>query len=144
LHDEFLVGVDLTFDGRSAIKLYPDVTPAELENMEIRQRLSRVLSQEALEAMSRCCWTHVYIAKQNKETVLQFHPSDPDDFVARYLPDVARSKIHAAYRGSRLLDMVVSLPESELRRVPAENFSLYYMPGDYWRLLGGAQGFGLA
>jgi LynF/TruF/PatF family peptide O-prenyltransferase len=129
LHDDqLLVGFDLRFDGTSGIKLYPDVTPAELKQAETRARLARVLSPSALEAMERCLWTHVYIARHNAETILQLHPADPDDFVARYLPESGRREIHAVYAGARLLDMVVSLPQGELAHGPARSYALYYMP----------------
>jgi LynF/TruF/PatF family peptide O-prenyltransferase len=129
LHDDqFLVGFDLRFDGTSGIKLYPDVTPAELAQTDTRQRLGRVLSAPALEAMDRCLWTHVYIARHNAETILQLHPADPDEFVARYLPESGCREIHSVYAGARLLDMVVSLPQSELAQGPARDYALYYMP----------------
>ncbi len=128
-HDDFLVGFDLRFDGTCGVKLYPDVRPEELGDSDIRQRLRRFLSSEALTAMGLCLWTHIYLAHHNPDTVLQLHPADPDDFVARHLPPRGR-EIHAAYAGVPLLDMVVAVPERELHTGEVRSFALYYMPAE--------------
>lgn len=127
-HDAFLVGFDLGFDGRTRLKLYPDIEPAELEDERVQERVRTLLSEPALEAMRRCVWTHVYVAERGKDVVLQFHPAEPDDFIARTLPQQAGA-IHAAYAGTELLDMVVSLPSGELGPgAEVRSYGLYYMP----------------
>jgi LynF/TruF/PatF family peptide O-prenyltransferase len=128
LHDEFLVGFDFRFDGRSAIKLYPDVRPWELRDPAHRVILGNALSGEALEAMGRCRWTHIYLARHHAGRVLQFHPAEPDEFVARYLaPEMVRP-VHELYEGTPLLDMVVSVRERDLADRPIRDFTVYYMP----------------
>jgi LynF/TruF/PatF family peptide O-prenyltransferase len=128
IHDELLVGYDLRFDGTTAIKVYPDVRPQELRIPETRQRLAAVLSEPALDAMACCSWTHLYLAKHNPDIVLQFHPSDADEFVHRYVNCRRARKIHEIYRGRHLLDMVVSMQDNKLQRGNVDNYALYYMP----------------
>jgi tocopherol O-methyltransferase len=136
LHGEFLVGFDLRLDGTSAIKLYPDVRPSELQDPGTRERLRQLLSGQALEAMDQCLWTHLYIARHHSGLVLQCHPADPDGFVDRYLGEAVRP-VHELYAGTRLLDMVVSFREREIERLPARDFSVYYMPAETPALMRG-------
>jgi LynF/TruF/PatF family peptide O-prenyltransferase len=128
IHDELLVGFDLRFDGTTALKVYPDVRPQELRIPENRQRLMAVLSERALDAMACCSWTHLYLARHNPSVVLQFHPSDADGFVHRYVDCRRAREIHDVYQGQHLLDMVVSMQDKELERGSVGNFALYYMP----------------
>ena len=128
-HDEFLVGFDLRFDGRSRIKLYPDVRAAELQDPSLRTRLRATLSDTAVGLLELCSWTHVYLA-HNQGTILQFHPESPDDFAENLLPEDPFRRIHAPYCGRRLLDMVVSVSELELARSRPHDFAVYYMPAE--------------
>jgi LynF/TruF/PatF family peptide O-prenyltransferase len=130
LHDELLIGFDLRFDGTSGIKIYPDVRAEQAKDRTVRARLGRVLSARAIEAMKECVWTHVYLAKHNADTVLQFHPADPGAFLARYLPGLAVKRLGRAYAGRRLLDMVASMPDGELAAGDVKTYALYWMPAD--------------
>ena len=130
LHREFLVGFDFRLDGTSAIKLYPDLLPSELQDPGTREKLRDVLSDRALEAMDQCLWTHLYISRHHSGLVLQCHPADPDSFVERYLDRDAVGPVHDLYAGTRLLDMVVAFRERELERLPARDSSVYYMPAE--------------
>ena len=128
LHEEFLVGFDLRFDGTSGVKVYPDVRPAELADPRTFARLGRILPARALEAMRACLWTHVYLGKHNRDIVLQLHPADPDSFVSRYLPKKLGHALHAVYDGCRLLDMVVSVEAGQLAQRAVDRFAIYHMP----------------
>jgi tocopherol O-methyltransferase len=131
IHPEFLVGFDLRLDGRTAIKLYPDVRPWEIEAPAARARLRASLSDRALRAMQKARWTHVYLAAHNQGTILQLHPSDPDGFMREHLDRERSVFIHRHYQATPMLDMVVSVRESELG-LPGgiRDFSLYYMPAE--------------
>src|SRR5262249_25190051 len=67
LHEELLIGFDLRFDGTEAVKIYPDVRPAELDAPERREKLAEALSPASLDAMAQCSWTHIYLAKHNSD-----------------------------------------------------------------------------
>jgi LynF/TruF/PatF family peptide O-prenyltransferase len=127
-HDEFLVGFDFRFDGGCAVKLYPDVRPAEIKDPVVRETVRSALSGEAVDAMERCLWTHIYIARHNSGIVLQCHPAEPDLFIDRYLDQELAGPIHGLYSGTGLLDMVVSFRLGDLGRRPIQDFAVYYMP----------------
>jgi LynF/TruF/PatF family peptide O-prenyltransferase len=128
LHDEFLVGFDLCFDGTTRVKVYPDVRPEELKSPRTFARLGRSLPRPTLEAMRACVWTHVYFGKHNRDIVLQLHPADPDTFVRRYLPREPGHALNAVYDGCRLLDMVVSVEAAQLAQNKVDRFAIYHMP----------------
>jgi len=129
-HEEFLVGFDLGFDSRSAIKLYPDVTRAELDDLEIVGQLSSVVPPAALEAMQESSWAHLCLRKDRPGVVVHLHPVEPDEMVARYVPEALRPKLHDAFAATRLIDMVISAEAAELGSGQLKNFTLYYMPAD--------------
>jgi LynF/TruF/PatF family peptide O-prenyltransferase len=130
IHSTLLLGYDLRFDGTTALKLYPDIREDEFTSAEIQSKLSAVLSTSAREAMAQSHWTHLYLSSRNTDTMLQFHPIKPDEFLANWLPHPLAHGIHRAYADAALLDMVVSLPAKELDRRAIENFTLYYMPAE--------------
>jgi LynF/TruF/PatF family peptide O-prenyltransferase len=130
LHDEFLIGFDLPFGGGCGVKLYPDIRSHELKDPLVRGFLASVLSARALTAMEQCLWTHVYISRNHIGRVLQFHPTDPDGFVERYLDRRLAQPIHDVYRSTSLLDMVVAFREADLENLPIRDFAIYYMPGE--------------
>lgn len=124
LHAPFLVGFDFHLDGKSHIKLYPDLRPEELASRQVTEEFDH----NAIAAMAQCFWTHVYFRRAPAPRKLQFHPREPDVFIERYLDaDLARP-IHSHYQGHALLDMVVAMREDALSRGPARDFALYYMP----------------
>jgi LynF/TruF/PatF family peptide O-prenyltransferase len=128
-HPALLLGYDLRFDGTTVLKLYPDVREDEF-SAEIQSELASVLSVRAREAMAQSHWTHLYLSRRNKDTMLQLHPKDPDEFLGNWLSHPLAYGIHRTYAELPLLDMVVSLPAMELERKAIENFTLYYMPAD--------------
>jgi LynF/TruF/PatF family peptide O-prenyltransferase len=130
LHPTLLVGYDLRFDGTTALKLYPDIREDEFASAEVQSALASVLSVRAREAMAQSHWTHLYLSGRNADTMLQFHPREPDEFLDNWLPHPLAHGIHRAYAGFPLLDMVVSVPATELERNTIDNFTLYYMPAD--------------
>ncbi len=129
LHPTLLFGYDLRFDGTTALKLYPDIREDEFASAEVQVGLS-VFSTSAREAIAQSHWTHLYLSNRNTDTMLQFHPREPDEFLANWLPHPLADGIHRTYADAPLLDMVVSLPARELNRRAIENFTLYYMPAD--------------
>lgn len=129
-HEEFLVGFDMGFDGRSAIKLYPDVTRAELDDLKILGRLSSLVAPEALEAMRESSWTHLCLRNDSPGVLVHLHPVEPDEMVARYVPEAMRHRLHDAFAGTRLIDMVISAEAAELGTGQLKTFTLYYMPAD--------------
>ena len=130
LHGEFLVGFDLRFDGWSAIKLYPDIRPSELRDTATHTRLKGILSNEALEVMGHCIWTHIYIAQHSSGIVLQCHPGDPEGFIDHYIDPQSIRQVHEFYQNTRLMDFVVSFREGDLRRQPIRDCTIYYTPAE--------------
>lgn len=130
LHPALLLGYDLCFDGSSSLKLYPDIRGDEFASAKAQSKLIAGMSVRAQEAMAESYWTHLYLSSRNTDTMLQFHPKDPDTFLADWLPHPLAHGIHRTYSELPLLDMVVSLPAMELDRKAVENFTLYYMPAD--------------
>jgi len=130
VHPTLLLGYDLRFDGTTALKLYPDIREDEFASPEMQSGLASALSARAQEAMAQSHWTHLYLSGRNTDTMLQFHPKEPDEFLRNWLPHPMAHGIHRTYAELPLLDMVVSLPAMELDRKTIENFTLYYMPAD--------------
>ena len=128
VHPALLLGYDLRFDGATALKMYPDVWDEELEVPAIRSRLGGVFSSAAMSVMDEAYWTHVYLSSAEKEPALDLHLKCPDEFVARWLSNPIADRIHRAYTGCPMLDVVAAIPQSELENTVIENFTLYYMP----------------
>jgi LynF/TruF/PatF family peptide O-prenyltransferase len=126
MHDEFLVGFDLHPGGPTRVKLYPDLRPEELTD----PRVTAAFSPAVRDAMAECRRVHVYFPGPNAPRVIQFHPSDPDAFVARYLALELATPVHWRYRGERMLDMVVSFRDAALGNSKIRDFALYYMPAE--------------
>ena len=129
-HDELLIGFDFRLDGRTDLKVYPDFRPPALNTSAKYDSIRRVLNAEALAAANECSWVHMYLSNRKNNIDLQFHPVNPDDFVARFLHQPAAALLHSIYEKSRLLDMVVSTNLFSLSHDVGSQFTLYYMPAD--------------
>jgi LynF/TruF/PatF family peptide O-prenyltransferase len=130
VHPTLLLGYDLRFDGTTALKLYPDIREDEFASPEMQSGLASALSARAQEVMAQSHWTHLYLSSRNTDTMLQFHPKEPGEFLDNWLPHPMAHSIHRTYAELPLLDMVVSLPAMEFDRKAIENFTLYYMLAD--------------
>jgi LynF/TruF/PatF family peptide O-prenyltransferase len=131
VHPALLLGYDLRFDGATALKMYPDVWEEELEVPAIRSRLSGVFSSAAMRVIREAYWTHFYLSSEEKQPALDLHLKNPDEFIARWLSNPIADRIHRAYSGCPMLDVVAAIPQSELESALIENFTLYYMPAGF-------------
>lgn len=127
VHDELLLGFDFYLDGRSGIKVYPDIKQDEFQQADVQQRLKRALSLPALQLLEACWWLHVSFAKEGQDKILHYHPFNPNSFIEQYLGNEMARQIHNHYRKKRVLDMVISLRERELLEGSIQNLNLYYM-----------------
>ena len=80
--------------------------------------------------MRESSWTHLCLRNDSPGVLVHLHPVEPDEMVARYVPEAMRHRLHDAFAGTRLIDMVISAEAAELGTGQLKTFTLYYMPAD--------------
>jgi LynF/TruF/PatF family peptide O-prenyltransferase len=125
-HNELLVGFDFFFDGRTKIKLYPDINKEEFQDIQIQKKLKEVLSDVAINLMSLCFWTHISFTSDNAEIILHYHPLNPQKFIKKFVYNQIVDNINNFYQHQNILRQVISVKESELIDNSINSLNLYY------------------
>jgi LynF/TruF/PatF family peptide O-prenyltransferase len=101
VRDRLLVGVDLRFDGHSAIKCYPDFRAEEIKQSRTRRSLAAQISPEMLALADHCRWIHVTDDSSSGERMVHLHPQEPDRFVASFVHEPRALEHHAQWRAMK-------------------------------------------
>jgi LynF/TruF/PatF family peptide O-prenyltransferase len=125
VNNEFLVGFDFHFDGRTAIELYISFSAEELRRVEVRDRLAKVLSAPALRFIDDCKAIQIGVSRANDSKILYYHTLNPNDFIDNLGNEMA-SRIHAYYRHQPVKNLVVCIPEQELKARSIQQLNMYY------------------
>ncbi|MEA5517008.1 LynF/TruF/PatF family peptide O-prenyltransferase [Nodularia sp. UHCC 0506] len=120
-----LVGFDFCFNGRSDIKLYPEIKRHEFELSNIQLQLGKLLSKPALELLKYSSALTVSLSRDKQEKTLHYHPLDPNEFIYNLRNDMA-NRVHNYYRNKSVNHVIVGFPERELITGSIKNLSLYY------------------
>lgn len=120
-----LVGFDFCFNGRSDIKLYPEIKRHEFERVDVQLQLAKVLSTSALELLKYSSNFTVSLSRDKQEKTLNYHPLDPNNFIYNLRNDMAK-RVHNFYINKPVNHVIVGFPEKELISGAITNLSLYY------------------
>jgi len=122
-NDYLAFGIDLYFNGRTGIKIYPCITKKQLENAEIRKRLG--FSKKITDLLKECKMLHLSFHGKNFERILHFHPKDMPEFV-KLLDSKILTEINNKVQAESHAEEVICLLESEIDRNILENMNIYY------------------
>lgn len=120
-----LVGFDFYLDGSTAIEVYPTLFDEDLLRADVRELLGRVLPSKALMLLKACHALQIGFSKANESKVLYFHPIDSKGFADSLGNEMAK-KVNAYYRNQPVMDLLVAIPEIELRKESIQRLNLYY------------------
>jgi len=126
-HDEIIVGFDFFFDGRSIIKLYPDIIRQELDNKLILNKAGKILHPKALELAKDSYWMHIYYSRNNNGRILQLHTKNMEPFL-KLLPDNEEKLFRKLCNEKKLPCAIFAFNEDDIIKNEIETWSFYYMP----------------
>ncbi len=78
IHDEFMFGVDMYFDGRTGVEIYPFLDPQDLKSPGLMGKLN--LRGAVDRFIDECTLLHISFDRSGRR-VLHFHPQRPTTFV---------------------------------------------------------------
>lgn len=120
-----LIGVDFYLDGRTAVELYPVVFEEDLHRADLRELVGKMLPSKALKLLKDSEGVQIGFSKANKSKVFYFVPINPSLFVESLGNEIAK-RANAYYGDRQFLNMVVAIPESELRKTSIQRLNMYY------------------
>ncbi|NER39083.1 MAG: LynF/TruF/PatF family peptide O-prenyltransferase [Oscillatoria sp. SIO1A7] len=120
-----LVGFDFYLDGRTDIEIYPMLVEEDWLRAEVREKLEKMLPYQALKLLKACHALQIGFSKANDSKVIYFHPIDNKGF-AESLDNEMAKKVNAYYRNQPVIDLLVAIPELELRKRSIQRLNLYY------------------
>ena len=121
------MGFDLSLNGGSDIELYPYIRKQEFQQINIQQRLAKVLSTQALQLLPACSRICVGLSKANAEKVVYYYLENFKDFLNYFAANDTARRVHAYYREQPVKEMCVALAESELLAGTIQKMNLYYL-----------------
>lgn len=119
------IGFDLYLDGRSFIEVYPTITPEDLQNLDVRARLTQVLSPSVWHLFDGCWALMVGISEANADKVLYYRTRNPNNLIASLRNDTA-NRVHAYYQTQPFQGTIIGLQEREIVAGSIQNINLYY------------------
>lgn len=122
------IGLDLYLDGHSEIEIYPYIKKDEFQEIGVRQKLERVLSNPALNPLPVCSRICVGLSNSNSDKIIYYYLERLDDFHNYFLVNDTARAVHAYYREHLIREMCVALPEQELvNGITIQKLNLYYL-----------------
>lgn len=121
---EFLFGIDLRFDGKTNLKVYPFYSNEELLIPEANNELQEIFSGEIFQKIKKCKTVHISFLKGGNK-ILHFQPYDKSEFVEDIKHDITNiifNNIKEEYEDG----WIFSLEEKELDNQKIKNINLYY------------------
>lgn len=121
------LGFDLSLKDTSEIELYPYIRKQEFQQINIQQRLAKVLSPQALQPLPACSRICVGLSKANTEKVVYYYLENLNDFLNYFTANDTARRVHAYYREQPVKEMSVASPENELGAGTIQKMNLYYL-----------------
>jgi LynF/TruF/PatF family peptide O-prenyltransferase len=131
-YELFLFGINMHFNGRTDLEIYPHILKRDLANPKIVARLG--LSDNLLSLMQPCSAMNISFEEDGKR-VFHFHPENPTGFV-QLLDNRPLSLIYSNVRilkyklSSWMMDqplsIIISLKEAEINSKKIQNINLQY------------------
>jgi LynF/TruF/PatF family peptide O-prenyltransferase len=125
INETWLVGFDFYLNGHSTIELYLSMTQEELQMMDVKLRLAKVLSLPTLNLLDAFSSVLIGFTPKKQDRLIYGYLINPNEFIDSLHNDVA-NRVHSYYRGKKVLDTMICLSEKELITGSLNNFNLYY------------------
>lgn len=125
VNQEFLVGFDFYFDGRTAIELYISLSSEEFQQTQVWERLAKVVCAPALRLVNDCQAIQIGVSRANDSKIMYYHTLNPNSFIDNLGNEMA-SRVHAYYRHQPVRSLVVCIPEQELTARSIQRLNMYY------------------
>jgi LynF/TruF/PatF family peptide O-prenyltransferase len=124
IRKDFLFGLDLCFDGRTKLKIYPHFNRVDLNNKKIRDKLKGVFSSRVMNLIRGCHKLNISFEDKANERILHFHPLDLGSFIRK----VNNRKLNETIKSinSQKEIVIVSLKENEINNNNIKNINFYY------------------
>jgi len=122
--NELLFGIDLNFNGKTMLKIYPVYTKNKLKENNIINQLSKLISKKAFSLMNKCKKIHISFTNYS-DRIIHFYPENPDEFLSIIKNENVNS-INKKYNENGYSLQVVSLLERELVDNNLTEINLYY------------------
>lgn len=101
VHEEFTFGVDMYFDGRTGIEVYPFLDRQDLNNSALMDRLK--LRDAVLRFIEECDLVHISFHGDGRR-IFYFHPQSPTKFVRL----LGNHRLNLAYSHVQTLNYLLS------------------------------------
>ena len=125
---EFIIGVDLFFDGRTKIKLYQTFYKKDLRSGLLENSLRMNYSKEIIKMIRKSeAWT-VCLTEGTKEKALNFHITAIEFFISKIrnkMFEDIRNKIITKSKGISDIQLI-TLSENEINNDDIKNVKIYY------------------
>lgn len=124
--NKFLFGIDLYFDGRTRLKVYPTFDHAMLKKPNVRNKIQDVFDNTTIELIKDCSEFFVSFNDKWKKT-LHFFPKDKNR--ERFIKKLSNSCVEALDQRNLkggYPTWAFSFPEQEFLKRKTKNINLYY------------------
>lgn len=125
--DELIVGFDFYFDGRTVIKLYPDIQRQDLDEELSQNKIGTILHPTSIELARHAYWLHIYVSDNHKGRILQFHTTTMEPFL-KYIQEEEAKPILNLCNNKKLPSAIFAFHEDDIRMRTIQNWSFYYAP----------------
>lgn len=125
INKNWLVGFDFYLNGHSTIELYPSMTREELQRVDVKLKLAKVLSLPTLNLLDAFSSVLIGFTQNNQDRLIYGYLINPNEFIDSLHNDLA-DRVHSFYRGKKVLNTMICLSEKELIKGALNNFNLYY------------------
>ncbi|QOV23248.1 LynF/TruF/PatF family peptide O-prenyltransferase [Anabaenopsis elenkinii] len=123
--NSWLVGFDFYLNGKSTIELYPSMSKEELQRLDVKLKLSQVLSAPAFNVLDNFSSVLIGFTQENQDRLIYGYLISPNEFIDNLQNDIA-NKVNSFYRGKNVLNTMICFKEKELIAGSLDNFNLYY------------------
>jgi LynF/TruF/PatF family peptide O-prenyltransferase len=125
INETWLVGFDFYLNGHSTIELYPSMTRKELQRIDVKLKLAKVLSLPTLNLLDAFSSVLIGFTQKNQDRLIYGYLINPNEFIDSLHNDLA-NRVHSYYREEKVLNTMICLSEKELITGSLNNFNLYY------------------
>lgn len=125
VNNSWLVGFDFYLNGKSTIELYPSMSKEELQKVDVRLKLSQVLSVPALNILDNFNSVLIGFTQKNRDRLIYGYLINPNEFIDNLHNDIA-NRVNNYYRSKNVLNTMICFSEKELIAGSLDNFNLYY------------------
>jgi LynF/TruF/PatF family peptide O-prenyltransferase len=102
IHEEFTLGIDMYFDGRTGVEIYPYLDRRDLNNAALMGKIK--LRDAVLGLIKECNLLHISFDGEGRRVLHFFNPQSPARFVRR----LGNRRLSLAYSSIQILKYILS------------------------------------